>query len=480
MDPKSFSQRRPDGNGKWIWNLKGVDPVLYRLPEVTFASEVIIVEGEKDVDLLTELGFTATTCPMGAKKWRQAYNETLRDKAVILIPDNDKEGREHMAQVGAAIEEVVSTLKWIELPDLPSKGDVSDWVAKIGDKETAAERLAVMIESADHYEPPKPVSWDDAVLEDKEFIKLDLPEKKTIVIPWLPEQSITLISGWRGVGKTWFAMGLLDATTRGQSFGPWEINEPAPCLYLEGEMPYQDVRERFIELNPSLERKAPLHILSDAYANELGLPRSHLLNEKWRRTIKRILTTRKVKLWVLDNLASLASGIDENSKRDWDPINQWLLELRFAGIATVVLHHTNKEGDQRGTSAREDNIDCSILLKQPFGYVPEDGARFVSLFKKARVRTQDLPLIGDTQFQLCQDPESKQLTWTHGSVRKETRMEVLKLLDEGHKAIDIASMLGISRGRVSQITGKAHKDGHITDKGKLKQSGYRLIHGTED
>jgi hypothetical protein len=31
--PKDFRQRRPDGKGGWIWNLKGVPLVLYRLPD---------------------------------------------------------------------------------------------------------------------------------------------------------------------------------------------------------------------------------------------------------------------------------------------------------------------------------------------------------------------------------------------------------------------------------------------------------------
>lgn len=35
--PKDFRQRRPDGAGGWIWSLKGVRRVLYRLPEVTAA-----------------------------------------------------------------------------------------------------------------------------------------------------------------------------------------------------------------------------------------------------------------------------------------------------------------------------------------------------------------------------------------------------------------------------------------------------------
>ncbi len=50
-----------------------------------------------------------------------------------------------------------------------------------------------------------------------------------------------------------------------------------------------------------------------------------------------ILITMGIKLWVVDNLASVAGGLDENSRQDWDPVNQWLLELRFAGITTMIL-----------------------------------------------------------------------------------------------------------------------------------------------
>src|SRR5215207_8876434 len=56
--PKDFRQRRPDGNGSYIWSLKGIEPVLYRLPEVAMAVKegrvVLVVEGEKDADIAWE------------------------------------------------------------------------------------------------------------------------------------------------------------------------------------------------------------------------------------------------------------------------------------------------------------------------------------------------------------------------------------------------------------------------------------------
>ena len=155
MEPKDFRQRQPDGKGEWIWNLKGIEPVLYRLPEVMKASEVTLVEGEKDADNLFERGFTATTCPGGAKKWRDTYSDCLKGKHVILIPDNDLAGREHMAKIGTSLKGCAASLKWLDLPDLPSKGDVSDFIARYDEKEDAAERLAIMIQNAELYQPPK-------------------------------------------------------------------------------------------------------------------------------------------------------------------------------------------------------------------------------------------------------------------------------------------------------------------------------------
>lgn len=162
LEPKSFRQRVPNKAGGWTYNLNGVKRVLYRLPSIIKADEVVVVEGEKDADTLAALGFTSTTSPMGAKKWRAEYSDSLRNKDVTLIPDNDKEGREHMAQVGAALQGIARSVKWIDLPGLPIKGDATDWAQTFPTKEEAAERLAMMIEAAAPYEAAKAYSLENA------------------------------------------------------------------------------------------------------------------------------------------------------------------------------------------------------------------------------------------------------------------------------------------------------------------------------
>ena len=151
-DPKGFQQRIPDGKGGWRYSLDGVRRVLYRLPEVLRATgEIWIVEGEKDCDTLAGLGFTATTNSGGAGKWREEYNDALRGKPVVIVPDNDLPGLKHADAVARALHAVDASVRVVRLPDKVK--DVTDFVGTFTDKTEAAERLGIMAEGAGEYHP---------------------------------------------------------------------------------------------------------------------------------------------------------------------------------------------------------------------------------------------------------------------------------------------------------------------------------------
>lgn len=111
---------------------------------------MIIVEGEKDSDTMAGLGFTATTCPMGAGKWREHYNEHLKGKRVFILPDNDAMGRKHLEQVAQPLAGAGIEARVVRLPETVK--DVFHFVATL-DKSEAAEHLAMMIKDADPYAP---------------------------------------------------------------------------------------------------------------------------------------------------------------------------------------------------------------------------------------------------------------------------------------------------------------------------------------
>ena len=137
LKPKSFRQRRPDPNkpDKWIWNMQGISALPYNISKVVDNKAVYIVEGEKCADdLIEKFNLPATTFPGGAGKIYPEILPYFKDKHIILLPDNDTPGREHMQRLAHVFQDTTASVKIVELPDLEPKGDISNWIASGGTK----------------------------------------------------------------------------------------------------------------------------------------------------------------------------------------------------------------------------------------------------------------------------------------------------------------------------------------------------------
>jgi putative DNA primase/helicase len=123
---KKFHVQRFEGD-KWINGLGAIPPVPYHLSQVLEADHVFICEGEKDADTLATWGFVGTTCPFGAGKWSSAYSQHFNNKQAIILVDNDDPGRSHAAEVARDLFSTAASVRVIDLPNVPTKGDVTDW-----------------------------------------------------------------------------------------------------------------------------------------------------------------------------------------------------------------------------------------------------------------------------------------------------------------------------------------------------------------
>lgn len=135
-EPKAFDQCRPGDNGDWIWNLNGIETILYHLPEWTAASKQdwqFIVEGEKDVETLESLGFVATTNPMGAGNWKPCYNKYCEGRLIGIICDRDEPGERYRLQTANSLHGITKETRLILLDrDFPEHTDVTKLVEKHG------------------------------------------------------------------------------------------------------------------------------------------------------------------------------------------------------------------------------------------------------------------------------------------------------------------------------------------------------------
>ncbi|MBE6777978.1 MAG: hypothetical protein E7541_01150 [Ruminococcaceae bacterium] len=118
---KKFYFEQPDGTK----SVKGIQHELYNLPAVLTATKVYFVEGEKCADAVIKQGAVATTLDTGAKSpWCPHYTDYLKDKEVIIIPDNDTPGTNYAKK----ILQNVPNARIVKLPDLSEKGDIYDWL----------------------------------------------------------------------------------------------------------------------------------------------------------------------------------------------------------------------------------------------------------------------------------------------------------------------------------------------------------------
>jgi hypothetical protein len=138
---KTFLQRRPDRKnpGQWHYNANGVSPLIYRSSEVMEAAAnghtIYIAEGERKANALWAWNIPATCNPGGACKWRPEHSEFVRGADVVILPDNDPAGCAHLEKLIASLTGIANKIQVVELPRLPSKGDIIDWIDAGGTRE---------------------------------------------------------------------------------------------------------------------------------------------------------------------------------------------------------------------------------------------------------------------------------------------------------------------------------------------------------
>ena len=124
----------------------------------------------------------------------------------------------------------------------------------------------------------------EAILTFGDFISMPIPQRKAYMEPLVVEQSITLISGPRGVGKTWLGVSMQYSLTTGNPLGPWPVQNPARCLYVDAETPMVSLQDRLRRICDDTPPDNRFYIYPDAYAHMLGV-KTNLLNDWNKRCV---------------------------------------------------------------------------------------------------------------------------------------------------------------------------------------------------
>jgi hypothetical protein len=360
FDPKTFKQRRPDTAkpGEWIWNTKGVEKVLFRLPEILADIQnnkfIFLVEGEKDALTMAELGISATTNPGGASKpggtkWLPQFNETLRGVDVVIIPDRDKPGREHAANVATNLYGKAKSVRILELPDVngqPVK-DAADFFNAGGN----AGQIGELVDRTPEWTPD---NSDRLTLRTPdEILAMQFDDSDRILGDRILASGQSLvISGQGGIGKSRLLLQMAVACraglpfigleTRGQELRWLVLQAENSCRRLKADL--EALRrwvgaEHWRQVNAGLS----IHTLESDADGFLSVS-----NTKAQLAIKAAVESSKPDIVAFDSLYNFGAG-NLNSDEDMAETLLTLSRLAKAGNpkrAIVILHHagTGKAG----------------------------------------------------------------------------------------------------------------------------------------
>lgn len=96
------------------------------LKDIDNHSDIFIVEGEKDVDTLSDFGLYALTVG-SSDDWDKDFSQFFVNKNIVAIADNDKSGIAFIDNIIADCEQNCKSIKKI-IPSKIQKGDVTDYL----------------------------------------------------------------------------------------------------------------------------------------------------------------------------------------------------------------------------------------------------------------------------------------------------------------------------------------------------------------
>ena len=359
---------------------------LYNIPNILDANKIIWVEGEKCADALNALGYTAT-CTIGgagmlsentASKFDFSH---LRNKDVILWPDNDDAGKKlaRIVESQAKSAGAKSTLM-LKIPSTKEeKWDAADAIEE-------GFNIEKMLETNEN-KVKKPISLVDDSLLINEYFVGSAPEQHFLIGDTIPLGVPVVFAAAGDSGKGMMTLDLAMKVASGASmqsaFGGL-VAEHGDVILITAEDDKDEMHRRISRLDPSKYREhyehklrvLPLPNLGGVFPIMQKFDNTYLMGEEFSRIYDQMLEMETLKLIIIDPMASFVHA-DVNADPAAGAAFMGLLAQMATetGATVMVNHHMAKIRDNdpvttpeqarnliRGTSAIVDGVRSAFAV----------------------------------------------------------------------------------------------------------------------
>ena len=276
--------------------------------------------------------------------------------------------------------------------------------------------------------------------------RMSTPQGRRLWGELIYDRMIGMVHGPRGGGKTFLMLSLAIAIAAGLKYLGHGPRRECKVVMLDGEMGFRLMRERVKVVSAALGTKPPSNLLllnPDLFDGLLP----SLATEEGQAAIEAVIPVN-VDLIIVDNFSCWNRGGREDAD-GWGIWNSWLLDQKRRGRTVIVVHHTGKSGDQRGTSKREDSLDFVIALKPRVDPERPGDLSFDLEWTKSRHLTRDAAK--PIRAVLHDDEDGMRWTFDRPPSTADRTAMARQLSAEGIRQTDIATRLGVNRSTISRM-----------------------------
>jgi len=336
-------------------------------------NEIWLVEGEKCCDtVIAAMPSSANIICIGFRKANdfKGYENLFQNKKVTVFQDNDITGMQNTQNLVEMLKPIVREIIIVRFDEFRDGYDVADFL-----EDFSWNQLLERIEISERIQTPNQIS----IIKNGTAVEIQKQEE-WILEPFLPTNSIILLDGLGGLGKSIFAMEMAFSISTGQSFLLKEFAPTGkyPILYLTAEETDWRFFERLKNIENAYDMKSENFYWLSTISKDFCLPTARLFCRKQNEVqptetfvfLENAIKKTQAKLIVIDSWINFY-GLDENSTEDGSVAYDHMKSLiRQHNCSIIILHHQTKEAMRgqlnifRGTMVFREQARTRIVMSK--------------------------------------------------------------------------------------------------------------------